>query len=222
MFVFTAFAVVMVMAVAFALAMAAVMLLRREEFPVKAFREFFFSGVAYGNDLSPEGEGLSGHRVVEIHGHGVVFHFRDGGVNHVAVPADHRQDAADLHQFLADLALDGKGALRQVYPLFLVIGTVCVLGRDGKSERRILFQALKGGLEGGNEHVHALDVVHGLLRSRALHDFAVRFQIVRNGHYFMIFDFHALQSIFTKAKVGINFDIHKRASSAVATRWFHR
>ena len=33
---------------------------------------------------------------------------------------------------------------------------------------------------------------------------------------------HALQSMLSKAKVGINLDMHKRASSAVATRWFHR
>ena len=78
--------------------------------------------------------------MVEIHRHGIVFHFQDGGVDDVAVAPDHRQDAAGFHQFLADDPLDGESAFRKVRPLLFVIGAVTVFGADGEREGRTLLQ----------------------------------------------------------------------------------
>ena len=209
-------------AVAFPLAAAVVAFFRGKEFPVEAFRELLLGRVPDGNHFPAEIQDLAGHRVVEVHGHAVLLHFHDGGVDDAAVGSYHRQDPAHLHQVLAQFTLDGEGGFGEVETALFVVGAVAVLRLDGKGEESAFFEAFQGFLELGDEHMHALNVVEGLFFIGAVHQLAVHGEVVCDEYYFILFDFHALQSIFENAKVGIILDMHKRASSAVAMRWFHR
>ena len=127
-----------------------------------------------------------------------------------------------MHQVLAQFTLDGEGGFGEVETALFVVGAVAVLRLDGKGEESAFFEAFQGFLELGDEHMHALNVVEGLFFIGAVHQLAVHGEVVCDEYYFILFDFHALQSIFENAKVGIILDMHKRASSAVAMRWFHR
>ena len=54
-----------------------------------AFLELFLSGLADGDDLTGEVQGLAGHRVVEIHSDRIVSHFMDDAVDNLAGIAHH-------------------------------------------------------------------------------------------------------------------------------------
>ena len=210
------------MAVPLALAVAAVMLLRREEFPVQALRKFLFGRFPDGNDFPAEIQDLAGHRVVEVHQDAVLLHLGDGGVHDGAVGAHHGQDPAHLHQVFADFTLDGEGTFGKVDEFLFVKGTVPFLGLEREGESVAFLESFQRGLEGRNEHVHALDVVQGCFFRGTVHDIPFHSEVVGHGHDFVLLDFHPLQSMFWNAKVGINLDKHKRASSATSVRLFHR
>ena len=202
--------------------MAAVVLLRGKEFPVEAFREFLLGRVADGNHFPAEMQDFAGHGMVEVHRHAFLLHFHDRGVDDAAVGTHHRQNPADFHQVFAHLTLDGEGGLGQEDPALFVVGAVTVFRLDREGEDGPLFEAFHGFLELGDEHMRALDVVQGLFFVGAVHQLSVHGEVVGQEDNFILFDSHALQSIFWNAKVGIILDMHKRASSAVAMRWFHR
>ncbi len=184
--------------------------------------EFLLGRFPDGNDFPAEIQDLAGHRVVEVHQDAVLFHLGDGGVDHGAVGAHHGQDPAHLHQVFAHLTLDGEGTLGEVDEFLFVKGTVPFFGLEREGEAVAFLESFQRGLEGRDEHVHALDVVQGRFFRSTVHDIPFYSEVVGYGHDFVLLDFHPLQSMFWNAKVGINLDKHKRASSATSVRLFHR
>ena len=212
----------MVVAVAFPLAVAAVVLLRREEFPVQAFGELFLGSLPDGNDFPAEIQDFAGHRMVEVHQDAILFHLGDRGVDHGTVGTHHGQDPAHLHQVFADFTLDGKGTFGKVDELLVLVRPVTVLGLEREGECIALLESFQRGFEGRDKHMHALDIVQGRFFRGPVHKIPFHMEVVGYGHDFVLLDFHPLQSMFWNAKVGINLDKHKRASSATSVRLFHR
>ena len=78
-------------------------------FAVKAFCEFFFCCLAYGNDLSCEMQGLSGHLMVEVHPDTVFAYLQHYARNHCSDAVEHRDGIAGNQKVFAYFSVYFEG-----------------------------------------------------------------------------------------------------------------
>ncbi len=101
----------------------------REIFPVQTLLQLLLGGLPHREHLAGEMHGLVGHRMVEVHHHGLVLDFHHLAVDHLSHAVEHRQEPSEHQQVLAQLPVHLEGALRDFDPLLLVIDPVAVLRR---------------------------------------------------------------------------------------------
>ena len=223
-----AFALVLV---AVAPAVAAFVLFLGKILAVEPVCELAFSGVAHGYHLYGEVQGLACHGMVEIHADVLVADRLDSGLYHAAVLSHHREDAADLHQFLVHHAVYHEGLLGEVDHALRIVDAVAFFRTQGEADAVARFLPFHRLLELGKQHVGAVYVFEGIVPSRLIGDSAVHLQPVCEGHDLVVLYFHEyycftvcypLKSTSLNAIVGMSFDLHCLESSPAASRLFQR
>ena len=163
---------------------------------MQAFPELFFRGVAHGEDRPLEGEGLAGHRVVEVDRDGRVLDRDDLRVADLAFAVQHRHHTPGHEQVLAQDALHLEGRLRDVETALGIIGAVGLLRADLEAESVSGLLARELRLELREEHVEALDIVQRLSLRGAVHDHAVHAGGVAQDDHFVVLDLHIVSLFF--------------------------
>ena len=193
-------------------------------FTVEAFGKLFFGGIAHGDDLDFEVEGLAGELVVEVHGHGILLDLCNGALDHVSGAVEHRNHGANLEQVFAEYAAYFEGTFGDLDAELGIDGAVTLFGAHGDVEfiaGLVTFQAL---FEACNHHMRAVDVLQGLSLGGFVDLFSFYCQAVCYCDHFVLFNFHIfflnvfnltypLKSTSSKARVGVSLERQRRASS---------
>lgn len=153
----------------------------RKEFPVEAFLQFLFGGVAHFEDLSCEVHRLAGHRRVEIHRDVLLLDLHNHSLTYFPCGIQHRDETPDFEKVIPYLSVDHEGFLRDVEDFLQIILAISFLRGDGAFEILSRLLALYCGLELRDEHMRALDVVQGRILVSFVHYLSFNFQLV--GHY---------------------------------------
>ena len=212
-------------------AAAATAFLLREVFAVQTLGQLLVRSAAHALYLTGEVQGLAGHRMVEVHGHGGVGHLVDGALDYLTGLVQHRDGAADDQQVITHLSVNGEGRLGEVNEVFRVIDAVAVFGAQDEVEAIARLFALQGPFKLGKEHAGAVDVLQGVAGGGLIRDFTFYFECVAHGHDFVVLYFHLfslllfvvypLKSTSAKARVGTSLLWQGRASSPAASRRDH-
>ena len=160
------------------------------EFSVQAFLEFLLGGVADGEDLAGEIEGLAGHGVIEVHHDAVVLDFMYLAVHYAALLVHHRYHVADCQETFLDLALYLKDVLGQLDYHVGVVLAVAFGGSEGELKGVTGLLAGYVLLELGQEISHAEDEVEGTVFCGLVGYLAVHCEGVGKCYYFLFTDFH--------------------------------
>jgi hypothetical protein len=185
------FALVLV-AVALVFAVAAMMLflLEGKILSVQAFVKLLLCGIAHGNDLYLEVEGLAGELVVEVHGHGIFLDLCNCSLDDVSCAVEHRDHGAYLEEVFAEYASDFERTLGDVDTEFGIDGAVAFFGAYGDAEFVARFVALEALFEAGYHHMRTVDVLQGLSLRGFVDLFSFYGQAVCHCDHFVLFNFH--------------------------------
>ena len=99
------FAVALSMAASAALAVMAAATFLRSEFAVQAFGQFLLGSVTYRDNLSLEIQCLAGHRMIEVHGHGIFMNLGNRALDYHAGAVQQRNHFTYDQQVFPDGAV---------------------------------------------------------------------------------------------------------------------
>jgi len=151
--------------------------------------------VAYRNDLDLEIEGLAGHRMVEVHFHGLFAHLLDGTDHAVALCIAHRHLRTCEEDVFGQLAVHHECIFRQIDDRFGDHLAVTVLRREREGNLLARLFAQDRLLEFGEQHACSADELEGSARLGLVCDCAVNGQFVIDRYHFVFFYFHCFQKI---------------------------
>lgn len=164
----------------------------REILSMKSFCEFLLGSCTYRLYLACEVECLACHRMVEVHGHGLLAYSCDYTLDNLSASVEHRDHVADYKQVLTHYAVDCKGSLREVDHVTRVVCTISVLRGENEIKSLARLLALNCFLELREEHAGAMDILQRLLRACFVCDIAFYFQFVAYCYNFVLFCFHCI------------------------------
>ena len=176
----------MVAAATVAVFVAAMMLLGREELAVQPLFELLLRGLAHLFHNPLKMQGFSGHGMVEIHGHHILFHLTDQSLNHLAGRIQHGNPPPGNQKFLHQPAIHHKGRFAQVDAFVGLVGAITFLGGKGKGKGLRGLQALQFLLKLGQQHVGAVNIIQVVMLDRL----AVDGKFVMQENDFILIDFH--------------------------------
>ena len=164
----------------------------RKVFTMKAFCEFLLGGVADLHHLAGEIQGLSGHRVVEIHGDAILPDFVDGPLHHVPAVAYHRNDLPYHEEVIADHSIYRERFLREVHEPALVECAVAFFRSKGEREGFTRLLAFNFAFEFREQHMGSVDVIQRTAFVSLVCKASVHNEFVGQGDHFVLFNFHIL------------------------------
>ena len=181
----------MAASLAFVLAVAvSAAFLGRQVFPVKPLAELLLGGFPHGLHFTFEIQCLSGHGVIEVHGHGV---FRDGcdcTLYHLALGIEHGEGASHHKQFLADFTVNFECLQGQADQIIGIVGSVSFFGSQGEGEFIPLLLSMHRSLEFGQEHAGSVNILKRSITASLVGDASFNFEFVAQCHYIILLNFH--------------------------------
>ena len=155
--------------------------------------------VAHRYDLDVEVERLAGHRVVEVHLHGLLADLLDDAHHAVALIVAHRNLRTHEEDVLGEFAVHHEYVFGQVYHGVGDQFAVTVLRLKGKRDSFADLLAQNRLFEFGEQHACSEDKFERLARTRLVCDLSVDGELVVHADHFVLFYFHnnSLKNVFS-------------------------
>ena len=128
-------------------------------------------GIVHREHLAFEGEAHTCIRVVEVDGHGLVFHLYNESIHALAFSIHEGDDVAGIDLFVVKLAIDAEDLLVYVEDILFVAVAVCFVLGEGKVEGVALLQVIELLLESLEGEAQTCSKLEGLLCSSLLYEF---------------------------------------------------